>query len=294
MKKIKKLLTAITVVLTITASSVPVQCVFGVQDTVQAAEIKLNKTSIVLNTGESTKLKIAGTKKRAKWSTSNKFVASVNSNGAVSGANAGTAYIYAEVSGKKLKCKVTVKNSFDEAKAKKNIKKTIYENNGNIFVLMKSNYEFPTSVTAHCYFYDVNDKPIDTGYSYFFWLEKGREGVLSFQCTDDYSSYEIKYDYFQSFAYVGNESVIDKLSVDTNEVKDGYFDKIMVTLNNNSNKEISCNVIIKYYDGNGKIVYIDEIPFYDVDPKEHEIDEVYKRVEYSYFEALISTATYDK
>lgn len=294
MKTIKKLLTVLALAIAISVLSVPVQCVFGAQDTVRAATIKLNKTSIVLKTGESTKLKITGTKKKVKWSTSNKFVASVNGKGTVAGANAGTAYIYAKVSGKELKCKVTVRNSFDEAKAKKNIKKTIYENSGYIFVLMKSNYEFPTSVTADCYFYDANDKPIDTGYSYFFWLEKGREGVLSFQCPDDYSSYEIKYDYFQSFAYVGNESVVDKLSVDTNEVKDGYFDKIMVTLNNNSHKEISCNVIIKYYDENGKIVYIDEIPFYDVEPKEHEIDEIYKRVEYFYFEASISTATYDK
>lgn len=294
MKTTKKLLTVIMLAIATIVSSTTVQCVFGAQDIVQAATIKLNKTSIVLKTGESTKLKITGTKKNVKWSASNKFVAYVDSNGTVFGANSGTTYIYAKVSGKKLKCKVTVKNLFDEAKAKKNIKKTIYENNGYIFVLMKNNYEFPTSVTADCYFYDANDKPIDTGYSYFFWLEKGREGVLSFQCPDDYSSYEIKYDYFQSFAYVGNESVIDKLSVDTNEVKDGYFEKIMVTLNNNSKKEISCNVIIKYYDDNGKIVYIDEIPFYDVESKDHKIDEAYKRVEYSYFEASISTATYNK
>ena len=99
-------------------------------ETVQAASIKLNKNNITLKTDAKTKLKVIGTKKKVKWSTSNKFVASVSSNGTVRGANEGTAYIYAKVSGKKLSCKVTVKNPFDERKAEKNIQKSIYENNG--------------------------------------------------------------------------------------------------------------------------------------------------------------------
>ena len=57
MKTIKKLLTILTLTLAITVTSVPVRCVFGAYDTVQAASVKLNKKSIVLKIGDSTKIK---------------------------------------------------------------------------------------------------------------------------------------------------------------------------------------------------------------------------------------------
>ena len=295
MKRVKKLLTVVALSFSMLATSISIQNIIGMQETANAATIKLNKNNIILKTGASTKLKVVGTKKKVKWSTDNKFVATVDKNGKVRGQNAGEAYIYAKAQGKNLKCKVTVKNSFDEKKAKKNIKKTIYEKKGYIFVFLKSNYEFPTSVTAHCYFYDSNDKPIDTGYSYLFWLEKGREGLLSFQCPDDYCSYEIKYDFFQSFAYTGNESVIDKTDIDSNRVSDKYSDKIFVTVKNNSDKKVSYNILIKYYDENGNLIYARDENIYDVKPKDKEVEDVYSMIDdYAAYTVEISTATYYK
>ncbi len=74
----------------------------------QAAAPKLNKTSITLAKGSSCTLKVKNTKKKVKWKSMNKKVATVTSKGRVTGKKKGTTYITASVSGKKLSCKVTV------------------------------------------------------------------------------------------------------------------------------------------------------------------------------------------
>lgn len=77
--------------------------------TAQAATIKLNCTKKTIYEGDTFKLKVKGTKKKVKWSSSNKSIASVNSKGVVTGKCDGKATITAKVSGKKLKCKIVVK-----------------------------------------------------------------------------------------------------------------------------------------------------------------------------------------
>ena len=102
MNKLKSLLISFVLALT---------CVSMVTSTdfVQAASIKLNKTSITMYTGKTSTLKVSGTSKKVTWSTSNKKVATVSSKGVVSAKSAGKATITAKVSNKNLKCKVTVK-----------------------------------------------------------------------------------------------------------------------------------------------------------------------------------------
>lgn len=77
---------------------------------VQAVTIRLNKKSVTLNKGKTT-LKVTGTKKKVKWSSSNKKIATVTSKGKVTAKKAGTTYITARVNGKTLKCKVVVKQN---------------------------------------------------------------------------------------------------------------------------------------------------------------------------------------
>ena len=76
---------------------------------VYAATVKLNKSSANLYVGESVTLKLNGTKKTVKWSTSNKNVASVSSKGKVTAKKKGTATISAKCNGKSYKCKIIVK-----------------------------------------------------------------------------------------------------------------------------------------------------------------------------------------
>lgn len=72
------------------------------------AAVKISSKSIYLMKGESYKLKITGTKKKVKWSSSNKNVASVSSNGKVTAKKEGLVTITAKVNNKKYKCKVEV------------------------------------------------------------------------------------------------------------------------------------------------------------------------------------------
>lgn len=77
-----------------------------------ASTVKLNKTKLTLNVGETATLKLTGTKKTVTWSSSKKSVATVSKKGKVSAKKEGTATITAKVSGKKYTCKVTVKKIY--------------------------------------------------------------------------------------------------------------------------------------------------------------------------------------
>ena len=90
--------------------------VVPITKTVEAAtkpKIKLNCTQKTIYEGETFKLKITGTKKKVKWSSSNKNVATVSSKGLITGIDGGntvkTCKIYATVDKKKYTCKVTIR-----------------------------------------------------------------------------------------------------------------------------------------------------------------------------------------
>lgn len=94
-----------------------VLCLFLPQSTpfstqASAASPKLNKTKKTLSVGDTYTLKVKYTTKKVKWSSSKKSVASVKK-GVVTAKKAGTCVITAKVSGKKYKCKITVKPSKD-------------------------------------------------------------------------------------------------------------------------------------------------------------------------------------
>ena len=92
------------------------------------AKSKLNKTKVTLFKGESITLTVTKKKGKVNWSSSKKSVASVSSSGKVTAKKVGTAYIYAKVGKRTLKCKVTVREP-DKAKrinlAKKEAKKIV-------------------------------------------------------------------------------------------------------------------------------------------------------------------------
>lgn len=75
---------------------------------INAATIKLNTSTLTLKNIRIYQLKVKNTKKKVKWSSSNKNIVTVSSNGKVTAVKKGTAYVYAKISNKKLKCKVKV------------------------------------------------------------------------------------------------------------------------------------------------------------------------------------------
>lgn len=92
----------ITLVFAMIASAIP-------SNAIQAAKkVKLNKTKLVLQVGKSYKLKLKNYKKKVKWSSSKKTVATVSKKGNVKAKKAGTAKITAKAGKKKYTCKVQV------------------------------------------------------------------------------------------------------------------------------------------------------------------------------------------
>ncbi len=75
---------------------------------VQAAT-KINKKTATVTVGKTITLKVTGTKKKVKWTSGNRKIATVSSKGKVKGIKAGTVKIKAKVNKKTYTCKVTVK-----------------------------------------------------------------------------------------------------------------------------------------------------------------------------------------
>lgn len=94
-------------------------------DAKKKKKVALNKTKLTLTVGKSYKLKLKNNKKKIKWSSSKKKVATVSKTGKVKAKKAGTARITAKVGKKKYVCKVTVKNKKKTTKTTTTKKPTV-------------------------------------------------------------------------------------------------------------------------------------------------------------------------
>ena len=103
MKLLKKIL-LITILIMASLVVMP-----QMQNKVEAA-VKISSTKKTMYKGYTYKLKVTGTNKKVKWSSSDKSKATVNSKGKVYVKKNGKVTITAKVGGKKYNCKVTIKN----------------------------------------------------------------------------------------------------------------------------------------------------------------------------------------
>lgn len=117
MKHLKKFYKLIVMVIMLSVVSPFVSS--NVMNTVAyAATVKLNKKSLSLDVGKTYTLKVSGTKSKITWSSSNKAVVTVSTNGKVTAKKEGTATVTALVNKKKYTCKVTVKKPVNPIVAK--------------------------------------------------------------------------------------------------------------------------------------------------------------------------------
>lgn len=79
-----------------------------------AKKVKLNKVKVTLRVGKTVTLKLKNNKKKVKWSSSNKKIATVTQKGKVKAKKAGKATITAKVGKKKYKCKVIVQGKLKD------------------------------------------------------------------------------------------------------------------------------------------------------------------------------------
>ena len=155
MIKLKKTLSMTLLVLAVAVQSVPFNNAIGTNEVVQAASVKLSKSSLILDVGKSATLKVTGTKSKVKWSSSNKKIATVTSKGKITAKMAGSTTISAKVGKKTIKCKVTVKENINKLVYEDSyirvyftgIKKGEYENflNAGLVIENLSNYKMMVS-----------------------------------------------------------------------------------------------------------------------------------------------------
>lgn len=99
---------------------------FAFGEEVYAAKIKLSKTNLIIGVGQTAKLTVKGTKKKVKWSSTDKSIATVTKKGVVKAKQIGYCRIKAKVGKKTLKCAVKVK-TVEEANAR-NLRNYIIKN----------------------------------------------------------------------------------------------------------------------------------------------------------------------
>lgn len=74
-----------------------------------SSKVRLNRKKVTIRVGKTYKLKVKNNKKKVKWKTSNKKIATVSPKGKVKGKKPGKAIITAKIGKKKYRCRVTVK-----------------------------------------------------------------------------------------------------------------------------------------------------------------------------------------
>lgn len=108
MNKIKRTL-ALVLILICAVMAVPSYTPLTAQvNAATAKKVQINKKSVTLNSGQTTKLKLKNTRKKPKWKSSNKKIATVSKTGKVTAMKKGTATITATLDKKNYKCKITV------------------------------------------------------------------------------------------------------------------------------------------------------------------------------------------
>ncbi len=119
MKKIVKLFVSILLVLNMVLIIPIMFCEQGY--VVEASNVKLNYTKRTMYVGGYYWLKISGTSKTVKWSSSNQKIATVSSGGKVFAKKEGTCTITAKVGKQEYTCKIKVKSVPTESKKTKGV-----------------------------------------------------------------------------------------------------------------------------------------------------------------------------
>lgn len=120
MKTANKLLAALCLALVV-CLTMPAVMPAGMNPFTAQAAAAISKTRATLYNGKTLQLKVTGTSRTVKWSSSNSKVAKVNQNGLVTALKVGKATITAKVGGKNLTCKVMVKSPLSSDALKLNL-----------------------------------------------------------------------------------------------------------------------------------------------------------------------------
>ena len=225
MKILKKLL--LSIVITTSTLIVTVVTIPEIENVyiVEAASVKISKTKYTMNVGEKYTLKVKGTKKKVKWSTSNKKVATINSKGKVTAKKKGTVTITAKVSGRKYKCKIKVEKPTINTKSK-----TMYLGNTYNLKISKTTQKVKWS-TSNKKIATVDTNGIVTAKKVGTTTITAKVGNTKYKCKIKVKDYE-------------NNIKISYLKTDTS---------VIAILTNNNSTAVSIKPDMIFYNAKGNI-----------------------------------------
>ncbi len=236
---------------------------------------KMNKSSISLNKGKNYQLKMQNTKQKYKWSSKDKSIASVSSNGKVTGKKTGTTYIYAKSSsGKKFKCKITVKNNSNNFSSGTNSNSTnkyptpskssvTYHAEatprGEVVILQNHN-NYAVSADLSCAFY-LNNRMVTVRKQYnTIVIEPHMKYATLMDCND------IQWDSVKINLNLTNVSFFDFNAKNVSYTPSLGSNSVFLTVTNKGKTNPGAHMAVVYYKNN-KIIGCDDALFANIQNK---------------------------
>lgn len=118
MKRFRKVI-ALSIVLTV-GCVLTVPPATGTLESYATSKVRISKKNAIVTVGKTLRLKVKGTKKKVRWTSSKRRVATVTSSGLVYANRVGTATITARTKNGSARCKVTVKAAPDAVGSRTN------------------------------------------------------------------------------------------------------------------------------------------------------------------------------
>lgn len=284
------------------------------QDTmynVQAATVKLNKSSVNLYVMGTSQLYIIGTKNKVSWYSNDTSIAKVTEKGKVTGISKGKTFITAKVLNKEYTCTINVRN---KSATLKDIAYSVTESDLGLLVKLNNNSTEPLiGLQVSLSYYDDKNNLVyvEPRNRYFYQVYGGKDFYVFFEKPQSnnepikYSSYKIKVsdmgtinfkeDVTPEINVIAVDGFKDSLNLENGQIVTVTKNVKNLSVTNNSKEYVSSfGAYLIYYKDN-EIVKIDEFTgalnigtteIKSYDRKSYDSDDI----EYDDFEVLVNYA----
>ncbi len=226
---------------------------------------KLSKKSLTLKVGETSTIKVKGTKQTVKWKSSKKSVVTVK-NGKITAKKAGTANITATILGKKFTCKVTVKKasnggfSGNTNASKNNVTYHAEATPRGEVIILQNNYNYAVSVDISCAFC-LNGQIVSVSNQYDTCvIEPGMKYATLM------TNYGSQWDSVKINLKTENVSYFDFNAKNITYTSNLGTEGVVLTVKNNGKNNGGTNMAVVYYKNN-RIIGCDDGLFANVQRK---------------------------
>lgn len=203
--------------------------------TVEAAKVKLSKNKATLIKGQTLKLEVKNTSKKVKWSTTDKKIATVTSNGKVKAKKTGTVTIIAKVGNKQYKCKIKVE--------------TPKISNSSLTLIKGSSQTLSLTGNTQKVKWSTSNKNIATVNSKGKVTAK-KNGTATITATIGKKKFTCKV----TVKKLSNKYLSQNVTYESYEAPN----ELIVKFTNNNNVNLQCYFEVVYYDESGNMIFTDD------------------------------------